>query len=98
MNKTKNGVQLLLLGKQQTRGATTKCGSSYPQLEVSHRNMGIHIPKSKGHIQVWVSISPTQGATLKRGCPYPQLEGQHRSMGVHIPNSRGHIEAWESIF
>ena len=72
--------------------------------------MGVHIPYSKGHTEVWESMSLTQGAIANHGTSYPQLEGPHRSVGVHIPNSRpnqsmgAHIpnsrryaEGWESI-
>ena len=54
-------------------------------------------PNSRGHTEVWESVSPTQGATPKCGSLYPQLKGPHQSVGVCIPNSRGHTKVWESV-
>ena len=48
-----------------------------PQLKGPQQSVGVRIPNSRGHTEVWESVSPTQGATQKRGSPYPQLKGPH---------------------
>ena len=59
--------------------------------------MGVRIPNSRDHTEVWESVSPTRGAAPKCGSAYPQLEGPRQSVGVRIPNLRDHTEVWESV-
>ena len=49
-----------------------------------HQSVGLYIPNSRGHTEVWESISPTQWATPERGSRYPQLEGPQSICGFEI--------------
>ena len=70
--------------------APAKRGRPTPQLEGPHQSVGVHHPNSRGHTEVWESITPTRGVTPKCGSPSPILEGSHRSVGVHHSNLGGH--------
>ena len=64
-----------------TQGATPKCGSESPQLKGPRKSVGVLHPNSRGHTEVWESIT----------------QGPRKSMEVRQPNSKGHTEVWESI-
>ena len=74
-------------------GNTMQCNTKTALRLTRFPEPRVRIPNSKGHTEVWESITPTQGAMPKRGSPSPQPKGPHRSVGVHHPNSRGHTTA-----
>ena len=55
------------------RGATLKRGSSPPQVEGPHRDVGPHHGDCSGHTKRRKSISPSQRATPRRWTAQPQL-------------------------
>ena len=46
-----------------TPGAKLKDASPQLELDGPHRSVGVHEPNSRGHIEVWESITPTLGNT-----------------------------------